>query len=295
MKDRVKSVLNYKKPTFWVAIVGIVITTIFAICFLTNPMDTNEYTINKILKQDGTYEVVQIFDQKVTLSIPVSKLPEQIYTEEGFVFKEGDIIAYQDETTTIYLKEVQYANEGNDQLYLGFDFAFNLSKKEGNFLYPYIKRESDMTNAIGIVDGILRADNGVYENTVAVRGQGPDSQIWFYVSTDALRQAEGTISFDIYLNKIKYSSAHIIKTIQGDVLTYYQLSDGTWKADGHTYQYKLEISGRTPNAIKDSTFVYLSNIENITFEQAWKAAGLSSNLDDYFDVEEAVLVEWRVE
>lgn len=46
------------------------------------------------------------------------------------------------------------------------------------------------------------------------------------------------------------------------------------------------------NAAVDSTFVYLSNIENITFEQAWLAAGLSSNSKDYFAVEDAVLVDW---
>ena len=44
------------------------------------------------------------------------------------------------------------------------------------------------------------------------------------------------------------------------------------------------------NAEKDSTFIFLSNIENITFDQAWKAAGFSSNMDDYFDVEVAKFV-----
>lgn len=37
-----------------------------------------------------------------------------------------------------------------------------------------------------------------------------------------------------------------------------------------------EISGRMPNAAKNSTFVYLSNLPEISFEQAWKASGLSS-------------------
>ena len=46
-------------------------------------------------------------------------------------------------------------------------------------------------------------------------------------------------------------------------------------------------------AVKDSTFVYLSNIEEITFDQAWKAAGLSSNMDDYFDPKDAVLVAMK--
>jgi hypothetical protein len=46
-----------------------------------------------------------------------------------------------------------------------------------------------------------------------------------------------------------------------------------------------------PNAAADSSFVYLSNIGEISFEQACMAAGLSSNTDDYFSPEEAVLVE----
>lgn len=71
---------------------------------------------------------------------------------------------------------------------------------------------------------------------------------------------------------------------------YYEMSDGTWRTDTHTYQYRLEITGRMNGAAKDSTFVFLSNIEDITFEQAWKASGFSSNMADYFEEEEAKLV-----
>ncbi len=81
--------------------------------------------------------------------------------------------------------------------------------------------------------------------------------------------------------------------IESDLRTYYEMSDGTWECDGHTYKYRLEIKGTMPNAAASSIFVYLSNIENISFEQAWKAAGLSSNLEDYFAVEDAVLVEMK--
>ena len=74
------------------------------------------------------------------------------------------------------------------------------------------------------------------------------------------------------------------------MVKHYEMSDGTWKTDDNTYQYRLEITGRMGNAEKDSTFIFLSNIEEITFEQAWKAAGFSSNMDDYFDTEEAKFV-----
>ena len=47
------------------------------------------------------------------------------------------------------------------------------------------------------------------------------------------------------------------------------------------------------NAAKDSTFIYLSNIEDIPFDRAVMASGLSSNMDDYFSPEEAVFVGWK--
>lgn len=80
-------------------------------------------------------------------------------------------------------------------------------------------------------------------------------------------------------------SSKIITTV-----TYYEMSDGTWKTDSHTYQYKLELTGRMHAAAKDSTYIILSNTDDITFDQAWKASGLSSNLDDYFKEEDAVIV-----
>ena len=80
-------------------------------------------------------------------------------------------------------------------------------------------------------------------------------------------------------------------TIAGNLKTYYEMSDGTWMCDDYVYKYRLEISGRMPNAAVDSCFVYLSNIEEISFDRAYMAAGISSNSDDYFSPEEAILVE----
>ena len=83
------------------------------------------------------------------------------------------------------------------------------------------------------------------------------------------------------------------KTYEGNLETYEELTDGTWRCNGRSYAYRLEIRGRLSNAACDSVYVYLSNRRDISFEQAWKASGLSSNLSDYFSPEEAVLVELR--
>ena len=80
-------------------------------------------------------------------------------------------------------------------------------------------------------------------------------------------------------------------TIEGNMKTYYEMTDGTWMCDDHIYAYRLEIKGRMPNAAVDSSFVYLSNIKDISFDQAYRAAGVSSDSNDYFSPETAVLTE----
>ncbi len=42
VRDRVKSVLNYKKPAFWIIIAAIVACVVLAVCFLTNPINLND-------------------------------------------------------------------------------------------------------------------------------------------------------------------------------------------------------------------------------------------------------------
>ena len=66
-----------------------------------------------------------------------------------------------------------------------------------------------------------------------------------------------------------------------------------WCADGYSYKYRLEITGRMNNAAKDSTYIVLSNKENITFDQTWKAFGYSSLSTDYFKPEDAMIVGYK--
>ena len=72
--------------------------------------------------------------------------------------------------------------------------------------------------------------------------------------------------------------------------SHYKVADGTWVCEGYTYKYRLEITGRLNNAAKSTTYIVLSNSKDITFDQTWKASGLSSLMSDYFDPEDAVIV-----
>lgn len=56
VKDRVKSVLNYKKPAFWIIIAAVVASVVAAVCFLTNPaantLENIEFLNLESIKQD---------------------------------------------------------------------------------------------------------------------------------------------------------------------------------------------------------------------------------------------------
>ena len=71
---------------------------------------------------------------------------------------------------------------------------------------------------------------------------------------------------------------------------HYENLDGEWVSEGYTYKYRLEITGRMNHAAKNTTFIVLSNTADITFDQTWKASGLSSNMADYFDPAVSVIV-----
>ena len=44
VKDRVKSVMNYKKPAFWGVVLAVIVCVFVAVCFLTNPVTKNNGT-----------------------------------------------------------------------------------------------------------------------------------------------------------------------------------------------------------------------------------------------------------
>ena len=45
VKDRVKSILNYRKPAFWVVVTALVLSAVVAVCFLTDPNPSREFAM----------------------------------------------------------------------------------------------------------------------------------------------------------------------------------------------------------------------------------------------------------
>ena len=64
VKERVKSVMNYKKPAFWVIIIAVIICVGVAVCFLTNPKQ-DRYTL-RIVVPAGSQEEFVYTDEEVS-------------------------------------------------------------------------------------------------------------------------------------------------------------------------------------------------------------------------------------
>lgn len=72
--------------------------------------------------------------------------------------------------------------------------------------------------------------------------------------------------------------------------TYYEMEDGTWVCDDVVYPYRLELVGRTPNAVKDGRYVVLTNNAELTFDEVAKSL-FSSSSEDTKIMEGSVIVE----
>ena len=63
VKERVKSVLNYKRPAFWITMIAVVVCVIVAICFLTNPKE--EEDTEQVSGPEETSESVVVEDSVI--------------------------------------------------------------------------------------------------------------------------------------------------------------------------------------------------------------------------------------
>lgn len=64
IKERVKSVMNYKKPAFWVTVLSVIACVVVAVCFLTNPM-RDSFSL-RIVVPAGSQEEVVYADEEIS-------------------------------------------------------------------------------------------------------------------------------------------------------------------------------------------------------------------------------------
>lgn len=260
IKERVKSVMNYRKPTFWITVAAAVICYVVVICFLTDPMSNTLGQIEWFDFDSVTYENTAAFvsDGKTQHYIGAvdRELIKQLY-KLRISHKEVslDRSEERDRSNTLILNLPPHEPGQIMTSYVGGTFFhFN-----DDFSEVWVDDHVKPTLTYKVLDP--HKARSIYQAFVDMTGnteQNPEP----------------------------------VETFTSDFATYYKNGDGTWQKDGRVYKYRLEITGRMPRASVKSTFIYLSNLEEISFERAYMAAGLSSQISSYFAPEEAVLVDW---
>ncbi len=100
VKERIKGVMNYKKPAFWVVIAGIAVCIIAAVCLLTNPKGSE--------KTDYTPRINDTLDR--TISLNVIEHNQGKYLDGMMSFESHKVLATKtsaddnaDKTITVYI------------------------------------------------------------------------------------------------------------------------------------------------------------------------------------------------
>jgi len=258
VKERVKSVMNYKKPAFWIVAAAIAVCVIVGACFLTNPVT---HTLENI--EDHHFDA-------------------RTYEHTAAMVSDGETNTYVGVVDRELLQELYSIRISRKAL----SQSRSEDREKSNTLILNLPHREEPEILTSFVGGTFIHFNGDF------------TEVWVddrVKPTLSYKVLDAEKARNIYY-RIKGSDSGEtvpVETVKGNLKTYYKNADGTWQVEGRDYKYRLEITGRMHNAAGDSTFVYLSNLETIPFDRAWKAAGFSSNSEDYFAPEEAVLVEWH--
>ncbi len=155
VKERIKNVLNYKKPALWIVSVAVIVCVVIAVCFLTNPVTVEPNTPNAerpALLMDGA---VYVNPHMPVSSLPygyqsVGKLTEEQANNTGlegieyFIHPSGaeDFYTYQECGTLIdlntvdseqrqwaYMRWIRVGSDAVDERRLTLDDVIMLSQK----------------------------------------------------------------------------------------------------------------------------------------------------------------------
>ena len=131
VKERVKSVMNYKKPAFWVIILAVIACVIVAVCFLTNPKQ-DSYTLRIVVPAGSQEEFVYSHEEVSTIKnsikiwsgdglgdtevllFPVNKTAETGYT--ATYLTHGMPVEFDAEKDTWFKIGVNMQNSTNEDI-----------------------------------------------------------------------------------------------------------------------------------------------------------------------------------
>ena len=103
-KHRIRSVLSYKKPAFWVILVAVVACVVLGVLLLSNRTQAQEITLDgQTVRQASMVDVLSVADNRVSSDLPLTDLPLLVPLSDELAQEVTDLIdqAEQGEETTV--------------------------------------------------------------------------------------------------------------------------------------------------------------------------------------------------
>ena len=158
VKKRVKEVLNYKKPSFWILLAAVVVCVIVAVCFLTNPKDgTTVVLTNEAGSSEADAATNAALEQAAAKQEEVEQLKESLAAQQESLAAGLDT-AKQENTTWIYVENSSYS---------GFFAAKGY--------VAYAQMEMDGTSIFLVSDGSYQDGDHTYAISCDVYRVGADA------------------------------------------------------------------------------------------------------------------------
>ena len=124
VKERVKSVMNYKKPAFWIIVTALVLCVVVAVCFLTDPAGTSltKWTIDEVDMSDALEDIrsmtVRYYEDSITCN--ESEINRFIATMDKIKVGRNSISQSRDEN-----RDHTFIITIDDSLHLHLSFDFS--------------------------------------------------------------------------------------------------------------------------------------------------------------------------
>lgn len=188
VKERVKSVMNYKKPAFWVIIISVIVCVGVAVCFLTNPKQ-DSYTL-RIVVPAGSQEKFVYTDEEV------STIRNSIKIWSGDGLGDTEVILSPVNKTTETRYTATYLTHGmpvefDAEKDTWFKIGVNMQNSTNEDIIVYVEVENVEVRIVDKINSVIK---------------------WFdYTENPSAMDDESTINLPIYPDvTFSYNQAQII-------------------------------------------------------------------------------------
>ena len=270
VKSRVKGILSYKKPAFWIIVIAVVAIIVAAVCFLTNPkrIDPSEKKPPELMiESDNSDTMLQASTYGYHWSWKEKGKNQEVIADGISPFDDSNIATLQldDEKHTLKLNFGQ----------------------EPDSVKVLCIGEEHINDEINFENNIYQTTYDSASHTIEVP---PVYSLYYVIEVEWFDKGKADYGFHIIRNNAdskneeidikEYGYENMAKEPENMGINY-EYKDGLYVVEGdQVYQYKKILVGKDPGAACLGKFIVLTNNPDITYEAVSKSI-YSSNMDDW--------------